>query len=76
MRNYTFKCLHLNRQKIECKTFYEHLQLLIAYIEIEEWIRKAIKQQGCSRAVMVAHNAHFDLGFVNAAAERCRGVHA
>ena len=35
-------------------------------------IRKAIKQQGCSRAVMVAHNAHFDLGFVNAAAERCQ----
>ncbi len=34
-------------------------------------IRGAVKQQHCTRAVMVAHNAHFDLGFVNAAAERC-----
>ncbi|MEH6543749.1 MAG: ribonuclease T [Porticoccaceae bacterium] len=34
-------------------------------------IRQAVKQQHCTRAVMVAHNAHFDLGFVNAAAERC-----
>ncbi len=34
-------------------------------------VRKAIKREGCSRAIMVAHNAHFDLGFINAAAERC-----
>lgn len=34
-------------------------------------IRQAVKASGCSRAVMVAHNAHFDLGFVNAAAARC-----
>lgn len=33
-------------------------------------IRTAIKESHCSRAVMVAHNAHFDLGFINAAAER------
>ena len=39
--------------------------------ELFRLIRKAIKQQHCTRAVMVAHNAHFDLGFVNAAAERC-----
>ncbi|EXU75933.1 MULTISPECIES: ribonuclease T [Erwinia] len=33
-------------------------------------IRKGIKDQGCSRAIMVAHNATFDLNFVNAAADR------
>ncbi len=34
-------------------------------------IRKAMKQAGCQRSIMVAHNAAFDLGFVNAATERC-----
>lgn len=35
-------------------------------------IRQAVKDNACSRAVIVAHNAHFDLGFVNAATERCK----
>lgn len=34
-------------------------------------IRKAISDNGCTRAVLVGHNAHFDLGFLNAAVERC-----
>jgi ribonuclease T len=34
-------------------------------------VRKAIKANGCKRAILVGHNAHFDHGFVNAAAERC-----
>lgn len=34
-------------------------------------IRQAVSEQGCSRAVLVGHNAHFDLGFVNAAVARC-----
>lgn len=34
-------------------------------------VRKAVKANGCTRAVMVGHNAHFDLGFLNAAANRC-----
>ena len=33
-------------------------------------IRQEISVTGCTRAVMVAHNAHFDLGFVNAAVNR------
>ena len=33
-------------------------------------IRAAVKEAHCSRAVMVAHNAHFDLGFVNTAVDR------
>lgn len=45
---------------------------MIAIPEILGEVRKAVKANGCTRAVMVAHNAHFDLGFVNAAAERCR----
>lgn len=39
--------------------------------DIFRHIRKAVKSSGCKRAVLVGHNAHFDLGFVSAAAERC-----
>ncbi len=42
----------------------------IAIPELFKSIRRSVKDHGCTRAVMVAHNAHFDLGFVNAAAER------
>jgi len=38
--------------------------------EIFRPIRREISETGCTRAVMVAHNAHFDLGFINAAVER------
>ena len=34
-------------------------------------IRHAVKEQGCTRAILVGHNPTFDLNFVNAAAERC-----
>ncbi len=34
-------------------------------------VRRKIKEHGCRRAVLVGHNAHFDLGFVNAAVARC-----
>ena len=33
-------------------------------------IRDAIKHHGCNRAVLVGHNAHFDLGFLNQAIGR------
>lgn len=33
-------------------------------------VRQALKRYECTRAVLVGHNAHFDLGFLNAAVER------
>ena len=33
-------------------------------------VRRAVRESRCSRAVLVGHNAHFDLGFVNEAVER------
>ncbi len=34
-------------------------------------IRAAVKASGCKRAILVGHNAFFDLGFINAAVDRC-----
>ena len=39
--------------------------------EIFKGLRKSLKANGCKRAVLVGHNAHFDLGFLNAAVARC-----
>jgi len=33
-------------------------------------VRREMKAKGCKRAILVGHNAHFDLGFINAAIER------
>ena len=33
-------------------------------------IRAAVKAHQCTRAILVGHNAHFDLSFINAAVER------
>lgn len=33
-------------------------------------VRRAVREQDCSRAVLVGHNAHFDLGFLNRAIAR------
>jgi ribonuclease T len=34
-------------------------------------VRTEMKTTGCTRAVLVGHNAHFDLGFLNEAIARC-----
>lgn len=44
---------------------------IFAIPELFRAVRKAVKANGCTRAVIVGHNAHFDLGFVNAVANRC-----
>ncbi len=39
--------------------------------DVFQAVRKKVKEYECNRAVIVGHNAHFDLGFVNAAIARC-----
>lgn len=34
-------------------------------------IRKAVSEAGCTRAILVGHNASFDLKFMHTAADRC-----
>lgn len=38
--------------------------------ELLKKIRQQVKEYDCTRAVLVGHNAHFDLGFMMAAVER------
>ena len=42
----------------------------VALNDIFKGIRKALKANGCKRAILVGHNSSFDLGFVNAAVAR------
>lgn len=42
-----------------------------ALSQIFKPIRSAVKANGCKRAILVGHNAFFDLGFLNAAVTRC-----
>lgn len=44
---------------------------LMALSDMFSAIRKSVKENGCTRALVVGHNAHFDLNFLNAAIERC-----
>lgn len=43
----------------------------LALPKIFKPVREALKLHGCNKAILVGHNAHFDLKFVNAAAQRC-----
>lgn len=39
--------------------------------QLFEFVRKELKENQCRRAVLVGHNAHFDLNFIQAAVKRC-----
>ena len=40
--------------------------------DIFQIIRRKMKQHGCKRAILVGHNASFDLSFLNATIARCK----
>lgn len=42
-----------------------------ALLELFEFVHRALKTYGCRRAILTGHNAHFDLGFLQAAIQRC-----
>lgn len=43
-----------------------------ALTRIFQEVRRAMKENDCTRAILVGHNAYFDLNFLNAAVERSR----
>ncbi|MCB1802549.1 MAG: ribonuclease T [Gammaproteobacteria bacterium] len=50
--------------------FRDALEERAALEHVFQPIRAAVKASGCKRAILVGHNAFFDLGFINAAVER------
>lgn len=43
----------------------------MALQDVFRMVRTHMKNHGCKRAILVGHNAAFDIGFLNAAVERC-----
>lgn len=44
---------------------------LMVMSDLLKSIRREVKSHACTRAILIGHNAHFDLGFLNAVVERC-----
>ena len=43
-----------------------------ALTQLFQFVEEALKKTGCRRAVLVGHNAHFDLSFILTAVKRCK----
>lgn len=43
-----------------------------ALAQLFKFVNKALHETHCRRALLVGHNAHFDLGFIQAACKRCQ----
>ncbi len=72
-----FEGANMNPRSMEVHGINLHHPLRIALPEpdalnkIFQPVRKAVRDAECSRAILVGHNAAFDLNFLNAASERC-----
>ena len=71
-----FPGANIERAALEVNGIDPHHPLRLAVPEKEALarvfrpVRQAVSDQGCTRAILVGHNAHFDLGFLNAAVAR------
>jgi len=71
-----FPGANIERASLEVNGIDPHHPLRLAMPEREALakvfkpVRQAVSEQGCTRAILVGHNAHFDLGFLNAAVAR------
>lgn len=71
-----FEGANLDEASLKFTGINPHHPLRIAHPEKDVFadmfkhIRKKMKAEACTRAILVAHNAHFDHGFIRAAAER------
>lgn len=69
---------HIDPQALEVNKIDPHHPFRFAVPEQEalermfEFIEAALKKHECRRAVLVGHNAHFDLSFLQMAMKRCK----
>jgi ribonuclease T len=71
-----FPGANIERASLEVNGIDPHHPLRLAMPEREALakvfkpVRQTVSEQACTRAILVGHNAHFDLGFLNAAVAR------